>query len=98
MQIRKLRLRSKKAYDQDSKNQSCSRPGCTDKKGCYKYRQSKYMEKKFLYTQLHCPQDRDDSDAENPLAPKKKVKSTKLTEGTVYEIGGITVKFLSKSK
>ena len=66
MQIRKLRLRSKKAYDQDSKNQSCSRPGCMDKKGCYKYRQSKYMEKKFLYSQLPCPQDRDDSDAKNP--------------------------------
>ena len=44
-QFRSQRLRSKKAFEQDSRTKECSRPDCPDKKGCYDLRKAKYLEK-----------------------------------------------------
>ena len=33
--FRSQRLRSKQAFDKDSKTQTCSRAGCTNRRGCY---------------------------------------------------------------
>ena len=82
-QFRNQRLRSKKAFEQDSKTKSCSRPSCSDKRGCFTARKAKYMEKKNLYTQLKCP---------NEKVPRGK---SSLLTGKIYDLGGLTAKFNS---
>ena len=55
------------------------------------------MEKKFLYTQLPCPQDKEYSDAKVTGGARKKTKSIKIIKGQPYDFGGLTATFVDRN-